>query len=147
MNFDSKPYLYFAKVTRVIDGDSYEVTLDYGHGLHVDEIKIRLARADTPEVTRPKSELEREAGQAVKDYLITQLEGKKVMLESLKKKGKSKEKYGGYLYQVWFENGINLNKFLVEQGLAREYHGGHKEPWDEKQLKKIIEKVKQFNAI
>jgi len=59
-------YLYRARVERVIDGDTFEATLDLGFGIFSTQI-FRVSNLDTPEIYKPRNEAEKEHGlQAMK---------------------------------------------------------------------------------
>ena len=56
----SKLYHYKAKVDRVVDGDTIDVTLDLGFDLHM-QARIRFVGINAPE-TRTRDLVEKEAG-------------------------------------------------------------------------------------
>lgn len=51
-------YEYNARVTRVVDGDTYEVTIDLGFRIFKHKTRLRLRGIDTPETWRPRSHSE-----------------------------------------------------------------------------------------
>lgn len=61
-------YNYRAHITKVRDGDTVEATLDLGFKVQVNLV-LRLAGLDAPEVTRPKTAAEKEAGIRVASFL------------------------------------------------------------------------------
>jgi len=63
--------------------------------------------------------VERPAGLRSRDFLRSKIEGKEVVLQTIKDK---KGKYGRYLADIWLKdesgNWINVNNLLVQQGHA-----------------------------
>ncbi len=47
---DFDPYLYWCKPTRIVDGDSLYVTVDWGCKNYTDDVECRLYGVDTPEI-------------------------------------------------------------------------------------------------
>lgn len=92
-----------AKVLRVIDGDTIEVS--------VDKMKIRFDFIDSPE-TRG---VEKEDGLITKEWLKEQIEGKTIQLDI-----KSQDMYHRFL-SVVYRDGINLNGEMVKLNLAEIY--------------------------
>jgi micrococcal nuclease len=98
-----------AVVTRIIDGDTIEVTLDLGWKLYKND-HVRFAGINAPEMKTPE-------GIAARDFLCTYLQaGQKVMIHSRKL-----DKYGRCLATVITITGLNLNNLMVKQGHAVEY--------------------------
>ena len=129
--FKEPNYLYKAKILRVIDGDTFTVLIDCGFETFV-KTKIRLWGVDTPE-SRGKNKCER--GTLVKSYMKEALQGKDVILSTIKK-----GKFGRYLGIIWiieedeksffgsfsgvFNQYICVNTWLIINNLATEYYGG-----------------------
>lgn len=106
-------YEYKAKVLRVIDGDSLEVLMDLGFSVHV-KASLRLDGIDAPEINTPE-------GRASRAYLVETLpEGAWVVVTTRKDKT---EKFGRMLAVVK-KDGEDLNRTMLEKGLARPYDGG-----------------------
>jgi len=107
-------YEYKAKITRVVDGDTFDFVIDLGFGITYKD-RLRLYGVDTPEVRG----LEKPEGLAVKEQVKKLIEDKEVTLFSHKWKGK----YGRYIASVSFtrEDGStkNLSQYLVERGMAK----------------------------
>ncbi|MFC1509843.1 thermonuclease family protein, partial [Candidatus Omnitrophota bacterium] len=100
-------------VTRVIDGDTLEVSING------QTEKVRLIGIDTPESVHPSKPVEcfgMEASNKAKETL----EGQQVRLESDQSQG-DRDKYQRLLRYVFLENGTNFNKMMIEQGYAHEY--------------------------
>jgi micrococcal nuclease len=76
-------------------------------------VKLRLARIDTPELRGE----EKEEGKRIRDYVRVTILDKEVV----KKTSKDKTgKYGRYIAEVLID-GMNLNDHLLELGMATEY--------------------------
>ena len=108
---ESYLYKYKAKVISVYDGDTITVDIDLGMGVWLKDQKIRLYGLNSPEVRGT----ERLDGLRSRYYLSQMIEGKMIVLETIKD---SKGKYGRYLGNVWFE-GNCLNDLMVEKGYAQ----------------------------
>jgi micrococcal nuclease len=99
----------------VYDGDTCTVDIDLGLSTWIRGEKIRLYRINAPELRGA----EREAGLQARDFLRGQIEGKKVLIQTIKDR---KEKFGRYLAEIWLEaddgSRVNINDLLVQQGHA-----------------------------
>jgi len=113
---------YFCKVTRVVDGDTIDVSVDLGFNIW-HQARIRMAGIDSPE-SRTRRKAEKVLGLAAKARLKELLKGQKVSIQCTKEKGK----FGRILADVVVNN-KSINQQLVEEGHARKYIGGKKEPW------------------
>ena len=111
-------YIYKYKVTRVIDGDTIEGTVDLGFDVSV-KLRIRLAEVDTPEIFRPKSEAERSLGLKATEFVEKQVLNKCVILKTIKDK---KGKYGRYIGYIYPDPDSNksLNELLIENKLTKD---------------------------
>jgi len=109
-------FLYRALVTAVYDGDTCTADIDLGLGIWVRGEKLRLHRINTPEVTGT----DKPAGIRARDHLKSLVEGKSVLLQTIKDR---REKYGRYLAEIWLEQAVgaplNVNDALVAAGHAR----------------------------
>ena len=123
-------YEYNAIVDRVVDGDTIDVTIDLGFKVWK-KMRVRMEGINTPE-SRTRDKEEKKRGLAAKDRLIEILEFNDNKC-TLKVSGVGK--YGRALATVLVnslsplngEDGITLidvNKQLIEEGHAIEYHGG-----------------------
>ena len=110
-------YKYKAKVERVIDGDTLEVTIDLGFKITTVQ-KLRLAGINTPETYNVKKNSEEyQKGMLSKNYVEKRISENNNMI--LIETEKVPEKYGRYVTKVWLENpDKTLNDELVEKGLA-----------------------------
>ena len=123
-------YEYNAIVDRVVDGDTIDVTIDLGFKVWK-KMRVRMEGINTPE-SRTRDLEEKKRGLAAKDRL------KEILLYNNNKcvlKVSGVGKYGRALATVLVdslsplngEDGITLidvNKQLIEEGHAVEYHGG-----------------------
>lgn len=89
-------YEYNAKVTRVIDGDTYDVLFDLGLNVFVHE-RIRLAGVDTPEKYGRVTDLEARHGEQATRFARHLLEGRNVIVNTNKDKT---GKYGRWIATV-----------------------------------------------
>lgn len=119
MKLGEKSYELTALITRVIDGDTVEATVDCLFDVKID-LTLRLFGIDTPELTSKVPE-ERNTAKLAKTRLIHLVEGKVIKIVSYKEK----EKYGRYLAEL-IVAGVNINEVLVKEGLAKAYFGGAK---------------------
>lgn len=107
-----------ARVTKVIDGDTFDVALD-SHDSRISEdlIRIRLADIDTPEVRGANA---CEAGKKASAYTKTWLQSSYVFLDLDDKTGK--DQYGRWVVVAYLSEdgkpGRNFNKQLVDAGHA-----------------------------
>lgn len=100
-------------VSRVVDGDTIVVAID---GV---DTKVRLLGINTPETVDPRKTVEcfgKQASQKTKSLL----EGRNVRLVADSSQG-DKDKYGRLLRYVWRDDGIFVNKELIQEGYAYEY--------------------------
>ena len=106
-------YEYKAKIVKVIDGDTVDVTIDLGFSITIEE-RIRFYGINCPE-TRTSDKIEKARGIQSKAFTESKLPvGKTVTLQS---KVFDKEKYGRILADV-IVDGVNLNQELLKEGLA-----------------------------
>jgi len=116
-------YAYILSNIRVIDGDSIEATLDRGMGDSSRKI-IRMYGIDAPE-SRTRNKEEKKKGLASKDWLLNTItnaesDSIEIVIQSHKK---GSGKYGRLLGTLIID-GEDINKSMVDLGLAKEYHGG-----------------------
>ncbi|MBI5802580.1 MAG: thermonuclease family protein [Verrucomicrobia bacterium] len=109
-------FQYRARVTSVYDGDTCTAEIDLGLGVWVRGEKLRLHRINTPELHGADDA----KGKAARDHLKTLVEGKDVLLQTIKDR---REKYGRYLAEIWLEQPgaptLNVNDAMVAAGHAR----------------------------
>lgn len=116
-------YYYQAQLERVVDGDTIYALVDLGFDIWK-RVNIRLDGIDAFE-SRTRDLVEKEKGLKAKTRLIELLESTNGEFE-LKSKGV--DKYGRCLGEIKLtksvNNHINVNQLLIEEGHAKEYHGG-----------------------
>jgi micrococcal nuclease len=116
-------YHYKAEVISVYDGDTITVMIDQGMK-HFARVKVRMIGINTPEI-RTKDLQEKERGYAAKDYLKSRIEGKTIVINTVKK-----GKFGRWLGVIWiYEDGMeelgeSLNDEMIRVGHAVSYDGG-----------------------
>ena len=109
-------YHYKAIVTSVYDGDTCSVDIDLGLSVWIRGEKLRLNRINAPELKGD----ERAKGLLSHNFLKGKIEGKGIMIETIKDR---REKYGRYLAEIWIEDKkgkfININDLMVSEGFAK----------------------------
>ncbi len=113
----------FHTVTRVIDGDTFELN---------DGSRVRLIGIDTPEkydseklerdasVSKRDKETIKKLGNIATEYVKSFVEGKKVYLEN-DPQNKDRDKYGRLLRYVYLEDGTLINAKILKDGYAYIY--------------------------
>jgi len=105
-------YEYKAIVDRVLDGDTYDMTIDLGFKIYVKQ-RIRINAVDCPETWKPVNEAEKEHGlqatKAVKDLI----EKKEVRINTYKV-----DQWGRYVCDIYVGD-ISLAGFLIVNNLTR----------------------------
>ena len=109
-------YTYRAAVEKVIDADTLWARIDLGFNISVRQ-KLRLRGIDSPELNTPE-------GQKAKKFAETRLNSAASVIITTTKP----DKYDRYLSDVWID-GVNLNKLLLEQGLAKPMGQAAEEHW------------------
>lgn len=107
-------YHYRARVTAVHDGDTCTVDIDLGLTMWKHGEVVRLARIDAPELAGASAR----AGAKSRDHLKSLIEGKEIVLATIRDK---REKYGRYLGELWVAvDGaqVNVNDAMVAAGHA-----------------------------
>lgn len=112
-------YEYRANVVKVYDGDTITVDIDLGFNMTMSGVKVRLLGINTPEI-RGGTETSRCNARSVRNFVRERILGVYITLITVKDKT---GKFGRYLGIVKMDNGIILNKLLVEKELAEPYIG------------------------
>jgi endonuclease YncB( thermonuclease family) len=113
------PYTFFAKLERVIDGDTILINFDLGFFISIKE-KVRLAGINAPEADTKK-------GKEATAFIEKELKDANLIVETRKK-----EKFGRFLGYVYYDKkhsdfediirfGKLLNEELVKAGYANRY--------------------------
>lgn len=111
-------FTYKATCRRVIDGDTIVVDIDLGFNITYADVALRLYGINTPEL-KSKDPAEKLAAQAAKERVQELLpEGSTILVKTIKDE---KEKFGRYLALVFDPNDREINKLLLEEGLAQHY--------------------------
>ena len=111
-------YIYKIFVTRVIDGDTIDATIDLGFDLKLNK-RIRLHGIDTPE-TRTRDKQEKKLGLAAKAHLVDIVEQNDKILYL---KSMDKGKFGrcvGILFEKDFYD-ESINDRMITEGHAKPY--------------------------
>lgn len=99
-----------ATVTRVVDGDTVELTFADGNSE-----KLRLIGVDTPETVHPTIG-EEPGGREASDYTKAALTGKTVLVEF---DVEQRDRYGRLLGYLYTADGTLFNATLMDEGLAQ----------------------------
>ena len=115
-------YTYKAKLVKVVDGDTIDVTIDLGFDVSVKK-RVRFEGINAPE-SRTRDLKEKALGLAAKDRV------KAILAENPKFNLESTEvgKYGRVL-GILYDGRKNLFDTLLKEGHLRPYDGGKREPW------------------
>lgn len=101
----------FYKVSKISDGDTFYVKTE-----NSEKFKIRLIGIDAPESRNVGLKVRKEYfGKEAKIFVTNFLKNKKVKLTFDVQKT---DRYGRVLAYVYLENGVFLNQYLVEKGIA-----------------------------
>ena len=120
----STPY----EITRVIDGDTVEIAVDFLPDPLPPKLSIRVIGVDTPEKA-PRAKCDAEAALAKKASAFTKnavANALEVDIKILKW-----DKYGGRVLGDVYLDHQSLAESLVSAGLARHYKGDAKQSWCE----------------
>ena len=118
-------YKYKAKITSVYDGDTCTADIDLGFFMVLRKVKIRMYGIDTAEMRGGTVETKKAAVSA-RDFLRSKILNQEVLVLS-----HGKGKYGRWLGELFIidpvtKEEVNINKLLIEKGLAIDYFGGKK---------------------
>ena len=120
---NSKLWFYRGICERVIAGATIVFTVDLGFDIYLKSQKMRFAGINTPE-SRTRNKEEKVLGLAAKDRVIELLPaGSKFIFHSL-----GFGKFGRTLGIPFYEN-KSICQILIDEGHARPYSGGKREPW------------------
>jgi len=126
-------FWYGAKVLKVIDGDTVDLSIDLGFKIH-HEIRVRLFGVNTPE-SRTKDLQEKALGLKAKQFTQDWFTNHKwVFVNTIPDKD---DKYGRILAKIYSSENINdpttacLNTDIIQSGYAREYYGVGDKTWTE----------------
>lgn len=122
-------FQYEAQVKRVVDGDTLEMLIDLGFGVKISQM-VRMAHINTPDVL--KSDAHGIIDPA-KDFIYSRIPPGAVCVVNISRK----EKWGRWLAEVYYlpgsvsrdeiaRQGRQLNREMIDAGLAVAYEGGKK---------------------
>lgn len=116
------------EITRVIDGDTVEIAVDFLPEPLPPKLSIRVMGIDTPEKA-PRAQCDAEADLAKKASAFT----KNAVANALEVDVKilKWDKYGGRVLGEVYLDHQSLAESLVSAGLARHYKGDAKQSWCE----------------
>jgi len=114
----SVSYLYKAKVVSVYDGDTCRADIDLGFGTVLKNKTIRLSGIDTAEIRSDDKESALKARDRLRELIL----GKEIVLQTVKDRT---GKYGRIIGTI-YQDGMNVNEVLVEEGLAVKAYGNRK---------------------
>lgn len=126
-------YQYNAVIDEVIDGDTFDATIDLGFSTFKKE-RLRLKGVDTPEL-RTSNKREKNAAILVTEFVKHLLKDRTLVIETNKKGG-----FGRYIADIYLPQGGTLSNYLLKRGLAREYKARAPE-WTEEQLAHIFNEL------
>ena len=109
-----------AKIISVYDGDSVKAIFPFKDTMY--KWNCRLTGIDTPEI-RTSNEVEKRFGYFVRNKLRSKILNRVVSL-----KCGTFDKYGRLLVEIWCDD-YNINRWLIENSYAFEYHGGKRQSW------------------
>lgn len=110
MTAPTQQYVYDAQVVNVVDGDTVDMVIQLGF-LVSSAHRMRLADVNAPEVHGPT----RAAGLAATAFVRERLQGKAVLIQSMKS-----DSFGRWLVRIWID-GACFNDALVAAGHAVPY--------------------------
>ena len=131
------PYVYKAKILRVVDGDTVDIDLDLGFGVIYAKQRVRLLGIDTPE-SRTRDLTEKVYGNLAKDFLKSLLvKGETYSLQTTLDKGKFGRILGDFLIDddVKVETPeVSVNQIMLDNHHAVKYRGQNKAEVQEEHL-------------
>lgn len=105
-------YLYRASVSRIVDGDTVDLTVDVGFRTFV-HVRVRLVDINAPEMNTPQ-------GRAAKVFLSQILPlGLRCEIETFKD---PTDKYGRWIAEIYLPDAAKVTDRLVEAGHAERHH-------------------------
>lgn len=118
---------YDWKVTRVLDGDTVEINVDFLPKELGNKLYVRVWGVDTPEKGwRAKSQHESELGLKATEFTRQKIsEAKEIKISLI-----MWDKFGGRVLGDVIIDGRSLRQLLLDNGYAREYYGDKKQSWD-----------------
>lgn len=116
------------EITRVIDGDTVEIAVDFLPSPLPPKLSIRVLGVDTPEKA-PRAKCDAEAAKAKVASAFTK--DAVAAATDIDVQIKTWDKYGGRVLGDVYIDGHSLAEMLIKAGLARPYKGEAKSSWCE----------------
>lgn len=119
---------YRATIENVVDGDTFDATLDLGFYTYRRE-RLRLLGStcgvDTPELNDHDPAVRAQANAARTRVLDLMPMGSAVIVRTQRRaQGDPRDGFGRFLAEVLLPDGTNLGDLLLTEGLAVPYHRG-----------------------
>lgn len=115
------------RVTKVIDGDTFEIELDDQDVFAGLRVSVRVYGIDTPEKGgKAKCKRENDLSIRATEETTKFLKSSNNLITLSKIKW---DKFGGRVDAEVFANNKSLGDYLLSKGLARPYYGKKKESW------------------
>ena len=103
-------YEYKAKILNVVDGDTFDMDIDLGFNIKIQE-RIRVLDLDTPE---KRGSEEKELGLLVTAFAKDKFEGKDVVIHSHKMLTPTTDSFGRWLAEVVIEDGEYKDRSVAD---------------------------------
>ena len=114
---------YVAQVSRVIDGDTLDVTVQLWPGLS-QRVSVRISGIDAPEL-KGATQCERDLAQQARTFVVDALlKAVVVRIADIKP-----DKFAGRVDAVVYVGDASLGDVLLLAGFAKPYTGGKRLPW------------------
>lgn len=117
-------FQYKAVITNVVDGDTFDMDIDLGFNIHIQE-RVRLLDIDTPE----KFGEEKELGLIVKHFAENLFTNKEVIIKSEKaNEAADTDSFGRWLVRVTLiKDNVDICEIYNHLGVNKKYHTYSKE--------------------
>ena len=119
------------KILRILDGDTVDIALYHTGVDKVYRHRVRLNGIDTPEkrpaLSDPNRHLEIEASKRSKEALEQRIKENDERVVAVFYRP---DKYGRLLCTFYDKNGDDINKWMITNGFAYEYHGKTKKAFE-----------------
>lgn len=127
------------EIIRIVDGDTVVVRVCLAEGSFIEE-SVRIIGIDAPEISRPKSKVEKELGLYVKEYIGKILPVGSIVVATIYGIGN----FGRPIADITLENGERLTDHLLNKRMAREYsvREGRKK-WSEKECHRLLNELRK----
>lgn len=118
----TQQWVFRARVERVVDGDTVDLTIDCGmHGRRVE--RLRLLRVDTPETRGVPDRAPGLAAKAFTEAWLLAAAWPGATDYPLTIRTVKTDSFGRYLCEIWRDDGANLSDDLLAAGHAVPYGG------------------------